>query len=70
MLMGLSDVLALARTPEEKEQIRESFLRLRDMKDEDIDYSDIPPKTDFSHFKPLKLHHGLFEKQQYTNYFF
>ncbi len=54
MLMGLSDVLALARTNEEREQIRETFLRLGEMKDEDIDYSDIPPTTDFSRFKPLK----------------
>ena len=54
MLMGLSDVLALAKSPEEREEMKKSILRLMEMRDEDIDFSDIPPKTDFSRFKPLK----------------
>ncbi|MBQ6774561.1 MAG: hypothetical protein IJP48_10960 [Synergistaceae bacterium] len=54
MLMGLSEVLALARTPEEREEMKKSILRLMEMRDEDIDFSDIPPIKDFSRFKPLK----------------
>ena len=58
MLMGLSDVLALARTPEERDEIRKNFLRMRkrrrEMRDDDIDFSDIPEVTDFSGFRPGK----------------
>ena len=58
MLMGLTDVLARAKTPEEKEEIRKNFLRMRDLRrkirDEDIDFSDIPEITDFSGFVPGK----------------
>ena len=54
MLMGLSDVLALAKSPEERDEMKKSILRLMEMRDEDIDFSDIPPKKDFSRFKPLK----------------
>lgn len=54
MLMGLSDMFALAKTPEQKERMRETFIRLRDVRDEDIDFSDIPPITDFSRFRPAK----------------
>ena len=54
MLMGLSDLLALGHTPEEKEEIKTSIKRVRDMRDEDIDYSDIPKVTDFSGWKPAK----------------
>ncbi len=54
MLMGLHDVLALAKTPEEKEAIRQSFLKRRERKYEDIDFSDIPEITDFSGFRPGK----------------
>ena len=54
MFMGLSDLVALARTPEQKQQIKETFLRLRDMRDDDIDYSDIPRVTDFTGWKRAK----------------
>ena len=58
MLMGLTDVLARAKTPEEREEIRRNFLRMRDLRrkirDEDIDFSDIPEITDFSGFVPGK----------------
>ena len=54
MMMGLSDLLALAHTPEEKEEIRASIKRVMDMRDEDIDYSDIPEVTDFSGWKPAR----------------
>ena len=50
MLMGIDDVLALADTPEEREEMKESIIRLMEMKDEDIDFSDIPRITDFSRF--------------------
>lgn len=56
MLMGLSDVLALARTPQEREEMKQRLIALMDMKDEDIDFSDIPRITDFSRFvrgKPI-----------------
>ncbi|MBR0257464.1 MAG: hypothetical protein IJQ58_06985 [Synergistaceae bacterium] len=56
MLMGIDDVLALARTPEEREEMKERLLRLMEMSDEDIDYSDIPPITDFSRFVRGKPH--------------
>ena len=52
--MGISDVLALAKTPEKREEMKARILRLMEMRDEDIDFSDIPKITDFSRFKPLK----------------
>lgn len=52
--MGLSDVLALAKTPEERKEIRDSLIRLRNMRDEDIDFSDIPEVTDFTGWKRAK----------------
>ena len=55
MLMGLGDILAFAKTPEEKNEIREHFLMLRQKtRDNDVDFSDIPEKTDISRFRPLK----------------
>lgn len=54
MIMGLSDVLALAKTPEEREEMKESLIRLRNMRDEDIDFSDIPEVTDFTGWKKAK----------------
>ncbi|MBQ9628651.1 MAG: hypothetical protein IJP97_07055 [Synergistaceae bacterium] len=54
MLMGISDVLALAKTPEKREEMKARILRLMEMRDEDIDFSDMPPIRDFSRFKPLK----------------
>ena len=50
MLMGIDDILALADTPEEREEMKERLIALMDMKDEDIDFSDIPRITDFSRF--------------------
>ena len=50
MSRGIREYLALARTPEEREEMKERLLRLMDMRDEDIDFSDIPPITDFSRF--------------------
>ncbi|MBQ9574165.1 MAG: hypothetical protein IJR27_02685, partial [Synergistaceae bacterium] len=50
----LSDVLALARNPQEREEMKQRLIALMEMKDEDIDFSDIPEVTDFSKFKPLK----------------
>lgn len=56
MLMGIDDILALADTPEEREEMKASMITLMEMKDEDIDFSDIPRITDFSRFvrgKPI-----------------
>ena len=56
MLMGIDDVLALAKSPQEREEMKERLIRLMEMKDEDIDFSDIPRITDFSRFvrgKPI-----------------
>ena len=50
MLMGIDDVLALAKSPQEREEMKERLIRLMEMKDEDIDFSDIPRITDFSRF--------------------
>ncbi|MBQ3653491.1 MAG: hypothetical protein II954_03625 [Synergistaceae bacterium] len=55
-MMDISDYLALAKTPEEREEMKARLLRLMEMRDEDIDYSDIPRITDFSRFvrgKPI-----------------
>ena len=46
MLMGIDGILALAKTPEQR----------KEMKDEDIDFSDIPRVTDFSRFVRGKSH--------------
>ena len=58
MLMGLHDILKSVDDPEERENIRKNFLRLMDLRrkirDEDIDFSDIPEITDFSGFVPGK----------------
>ena len=54
MLMGLSDLLELGNTPEEKEEIRTSIRRAKDMRDEDIDDSDIPEMTGGSGWKPAR----------------
>ena len=45
--MAISDYLALAKTPEEREEMKARLLRLMEMKDDDIDFSDIPEITDF-----------------------
>ena len=50
----IRDYLAFAKTPEEREEMKERLLNLLEMRDEDIDFSDIPRITDFSRFKPLK----------------
>ena len=54
MLMGVSDILALAKTPEEREEFKASLIALMEMKDNDIDFSDIPRVTDFSRFRRAK----------------
>ena len=54
MSMGLSEVLDLARTPEQRKEMKESIIRLMQMQDEDIDFSDIPEITDFSGWKRAK----------------
>ena len=52
MFMGLDDVLANAKTQEEREDIKASFIALMNMTDDDIDFSDIPRrKNNFS--KPI-----------------
>ena len=50
MLMGIDDVLALAKSPQEREEMKERLIRLMEMKDEDIDFSDSQRITDFSRF--------------------
>ena len=54
MIMGFSDVLALAKTPEERAEMKQRLIRLRHMRDEDIDFSDIPEVTDFTGWKRAK----------------
>ena len=55
MSMALSEFLDIAtKTPEEREEMKASLLKLMYMPDEEIDFSDIPKITDFSRFKPLK----------------
>ena len=56
MLMGIDDVLARAKTPQEREEMKERLIELMEMRDEDIDFSDIPRITDFSRFKRAKPH--------------
>ena len=64
MLMGIDDILALAKTPEQRDEMKESIIALMSMKDEDIDFSDIPEVTDFSRFRPAKPH---FDKMREHN---
>ena len=64
MLMGIDDVLELAKTPEEREEMKERLIRLMEMEDEDIDFSDIPKITDFSRFVRGKPH---FDKMREHN---
>ena len=56
MQMSLKDVLALAKTPEQREEMKQRLISMmfRDKDDDEIDFSDIPEVTDFSKFKPLK----------------
>ena len=55
MIMGINDVLRLARTPEERADILARFRKDQDkLHPEHIDTSDIPEATDFSRFRPLK----------------
>lgn len=55
MIMGIHDVLRLARTPEERADILARFRKDQDkLRPEHIDTSDIPEATDFSRFRPLK----------------
>ena len=57
MSMALSEFLDIAtKTPEEREEMKKSIIRLMEMKDEDIDFSDIPRITDFSRFVRGKPH--------------
>ena len=56
MSMAIREYLALAKTPEQREEMKERLISLMEMKDEDIDFSDIPRITDFSRFvrgKPI-----------------
>lgn len=50
MSVAIREYLALARTPEEREEMKQRLIRLMEMPDEEIDFSDIPPITDFSRF--------------------
>lgn len=56
MQMSLKDVLALAKTPEQREEMKQRLISMmfRDKDDDEIDFSDIPEVTDFSRFKPIK----------------
>ena len=58
MQMSLKDVLALAKTPEQREEMKQRIIAMmfRDKEDDEIDFSDIPEVKDFSHFRPLKPH--------------
>ena len=53
---GFNDVLELAKTPEERAQMKKRLLSMifDDKDDDEIDLSDMPEITDFSNFKPLK----------------
>ena len=56
MSTAIREYLACAQTPEEREEMKERLLDLMEMRDEDIDFSDIPRITDFSRFvrgKPI-----------------
>ena len=58
MLMGLHDILKAVKDPQEREAIRQDFLKRmeynRKMRGIEIDFSDIPEVTDFSGFRPGK----------------
>ena len=58
MLMGLHDVLKAVKDPQEREAIRQDFLKRmennRKMRGIEIDCYDIPEVTDFSGFRPGK----------------
>ena len=58
MQMSLEDVLALAKTPQQREEMKQRLIAMmfHDKSDDEIDFSDIPEVTDFSRFKPLKPH--------------
>ena len=58
MQIGLKDVLALAKTPQQREEMKQRLLEMmfRDKDDNEIDFSDIPEITDFSRFRPGKPH--------------
>ena len=56
MSVGIREYLALAKNPHEREEMKERLIKLMEMRDEDIDFSDIPKITDFSRFvrgKPI-----------------
>lgn len=67
MLMGIDDILALAKTPEQREEMKESIIALMNMKDEDIDFSDIPRVTDFSRFVRGKSHFDAMREHNRQN---
>ena len=58
MLMGLHDILKEVKDPDEREAIRQDFLKrmeaTRKLRGIEIDCSDIPEVTDFSGFRPAK----------------
>ena len=54
MLLGLNDILDMAKTSEERQEMKSMIIDLMEKDDEDIDYSDIPEVTDFSGWKPAK----------------
>ena len=58
MLMGLHDILKAVKDPDEREAIRQDFLKRmennRKMRGFEVDCSDIPEVTDFSGFRPGK----------------
>lgn len=62
--MAISDYLDLAKTSEEREEMKQRLIALMEMKDEDIDFSDIPRITDFSRFVRGKPH---FDKMRTHN---
>lgn len=54
MIMGIHDVLKMAQTPEEREEIRARFYKRMDEKRIEVDLSDMPEAKDPSRFRPLK----------------
>ena len=58
MLMGLHDILKVVKDPQEREAIRQDFLKRmennRKMRGFEVDCSDIPEVTDFSGFRSGK----------------
>ena len=67
MLMGLSEVLDLARTPQEREEMKQRIIRLMEMSDDEIDFSDIPRITDFSRFVRGKSHFDAMREHNRQN---